>query len=85
MSFANVPPVRADVSYRCQDGFEMRAYLARPDRDGRFPGIILIVEGTGVHREMKRLADEIASAGYAVIVPDLFSRGNVFLCIIRLP
>ncbi len=62
----------------------MKSYLARPDREGTFPGIVLIVEATGAHREMKRIADDIASVGYAVIVPDLFSRGNTFLCLIRL-
>ncbi len=62
----------------------MKSYLARPQSDATVPGIVLIAEATGVHREMKRIADDIASAGYAVIVPDLFSRGNTFLCIIQL-
>jgi carboxymethylenebutenolidase len=76
--------VSNEVSYPCPDGFAMKSYLARPGREGTFPGIVLIVEATGAHREMKRIADDIASVGYAVIVPDLFSRGNTFLCLIRL-
>jgi carboxymethylenebutenolidase len=76
--------VSNELSYPCPDGFAMKSYLARPDREGTFPGIVLIVEATGAHREMKRIADDIASVGYAVIVPDLFSRGNTFLCLIRL-
>jgi carboxymethylenebutenolidase len=66
--------VSSEVSYRCPDGFEMRSHLARPQGEGAFPGIVLIAEATGVHREMKRIAGDIASAGYAVIVPDIFSR-----------
>jgi carboxymethylenebutenolidase len=80
----NAEIVSSEVSYRCPDGFDMKSYLARPQSDATVPGIVLIAEATGVHREMKRIADDIASAGYAVIVPDLFSRGNTFLCIIQL-
>jgi carboxymethylenebutenolidase len=76
--------VSNEVSYPCPDGFAMKSYLVRPKREGTFPGIVLIVEATGAHREMKRIADDIASVGYVVIVPDLFSRGNTFLCLIRL-
>jgi carboxymethylenebutenolidase len=80
----NATIVSSEVSYRCPDGFEMKAYLARPQSEGSVPGIVLIAEATGVHREMKRIADDIASAGYAVIVPDIFSRGNVVFCLIQL-
>ncbi len=76
--------VSSDISYRCPDGFDMKAYLARPQDEGAFPGIVLIAEATGVHREMKRIADDIASAGYAVIVPNIFSRGNVVFCLMQL-
>jgi carboxymethylenebutenolidase len=33
---------------------------------------------------MRRLADDVAAAGYVVIAPDLFSRGNAFVCLVRL-
>ena len=76
--------VSTDVSYPCADAFSMPAYLARPQAAGRYPGMILIFEATGLHREMKRLADDVAKAGYVVIAPNLFARGNAFLCLVRL-
>jgi carboxymethylenebutenolidase len=81
MSF---PIATADVSYPCADGFAMPAYLARPQGDGSYPAMVLIFEATGLHREMKRLAEDVAQAGYVVIAPDLFARGNAFLCLVRL-
>jgi carboxymethylenebutenolidase len=80
----SLPIVTTDVSYPCSDGFAMPAYLARPEGDGTYPAMVLTVEATGLHREMKRLADDVAKAGYVVIAPDLFARGNAFLCLVRL-
>jgi carboxymethylenebutenolidase len=76
--------ISSDVSYLCPDGFAMPAYLARPEAEGKYPAMVLTFEATGLHREMKRLADEVAQAGYVVIAPDLFARGNAFLCLVRL-
>jgi carboxymethylenebutenolidase len=73
-----------ETTYPCQDGFAMKAYVARPRDGGPFPGIVLTCEATGLHAEMRRLADEVAAAGYVVIAPDLFSRGNAFVCLVRL-
>ncbi|MEK7736217.1 MAG: dienelactone hydrolase family protein, partial [Pseudomonadota bacterium] len=38
----------------------------------------------GINSEMQRLADEIAIEGYAVMIPDLLSRGSWFSCMRRL-
>jgi carboxymethylenebutenolidase len=80
----NLTIATTDVSYPCSDGFAMPAYLARPEGDGAYPAMVLTFEATGLHREMKRLADDVAKAGYVVIAPNLFARGNAFLCLVRL-
>jgi carboxymethylenebutenolidase len=76
--------LKQDVTYVCPDGFPMRAYLCRPQPGAALPGIVLVYEAFGLNHEMKRLADEVAAAGYAVMIPDLLSRGNWLGCIRRL-
>ena len=62
----------------------MPAYVVRPEGAGPFPAMVFTFEATGLHREMKRLADDVAKAGYVVIAPNLFARGNPFLCLVKL-
>jgi carboxymethylenebutenolidase len=59
----------------------MKAYLSRPNTLKRFPGLLFIYEIFGMNEEMTRIADELAAEGYAVILPDLFSRGSWFSCV----
>ena len=58
------------------------AYLATPDGDGPFPGIVLIHDITGLRPDTKRHCLKFAEAGYTAIAPDLFEKGKVS-CIIR--
>ena len=59
----------------------MPAYVSRPSTPARVPGLLFIYEIFGMNGEMTRIADELASEGYAVILPDLFSRGSWFSCV----
>lgn len=72
------------VDYASRDGYRMPAYLSRPQRDECLPGIVFVYEVFGLNDEMKRLARDIAAAGYVVMIPDLFSRGNWVACVRRL-
>ena len=74
----------SEITYPCPDGFAMKARVSGPTAGGAFPGMVLIFEATGLHVEMQRLADEVARAGYVVIAPDLYARGNAVLCFARL-
>jgi carboxymethylenebutenolidase len=49
-------------------------YVARPDKAGEFPGILLYVDGMGLRPAMEEIADRIAAKGYHVLLPDLFYR-----------
>ena len=49
-----------------------RGYLVRPSGDQARPGIVLIQEWWGVEPHVRALAQRLASAGYAVLVPDLY-------------
>jgi carboxymethylenebutenolidase len=77
------PPglIRTDEKFTCPDGFAMSAYLSRPATAGRVPGLLFIYEILGMTGEMKRLVDELAVEGYAVLMPHLFDRGSWFSCV----
>jgi carboxymethylenebutenolidase len=76
--------IRTEEKFSCGDGFSMNAYLSRPASSGKVPGLLFIYEIFGMNEEMKRLADELAVEGYAVMVPDLFHRGSWFSCVKKL-
>jgi carboxymethylenebutenolidase len=76
--------IRSEEKFSCGDGFKMNAYLSRPAASGKVPGLLFIYEIFGMNEEMKRLADELALEGYAVMLPDLFNRGSWFSCVKKL-
>ncbi|MEM3087285.1 MAG: dienelactone hydrolase family protein [Halobacteria archaeon] len=61
--------VRADnLSY-----FEGAAgYLARPAAPGAYPGVVMIHEWWGLNDNIRAMARQLASEGYAVLAVDLF-------------
>ena len=59
------------------DGKPARGYTARPAGTVKLPGVIVIQEAFGVDGFVRDIAERLASAGYAVIAPDLFSVGVV--------
>ena len=52
------------------------AYLARPEGDGPFPAVLLYMDAFGVRPQIERMADRLASEGYAVLVPNVFYRDH---------
>ncbi|MGQ4334858.1 dienelactone hydrolase family protein [Streptomyces hayashii] len=50
------------------------AYLARPDDGAPRPGVLLYQDAFGLRPHMRAMADRLAEAGYAVLVPNLFYR-----------
>jgi carboxymethylenebutenolidase len=55
------------------DGGKMPCYVARADRAGA-PGVVVLQEVFGVNREMKRITDLVASAGFTAICPNFYFR-----------
>ena len=54
------------------DGHTLSAYVAGPREARR--ALVVVQEIFGVNRHMRRVCDEFAEAGYAVICPALFDR-----------
>lgn len=62
------------VSYPAPDGFELPAYLARPEGGGPFPVVIVVSEIFGVHEYIRDICRRLAKAGYAAVAPAFFVR-----------
>ena len=55
-------------------GSNLSAYLAIPEGEGQFPGIIVLQEIFGVNPHIRAVTERIAKLGYAAIAPALFER-----------
>lgn len=66
--------VAATVAYRSADGFDLPAYMARPDGDGPFPVVIVLSEIFGVHEYIRDVCRRLGKAGYAAVAPAFFVR-----------
>ena len=62
------------MQYASQDGTQIGAYLSQPAVPGRYPGVIVTMEGMGLEDHMKELARRFAEEGYIAIAPDLYTR-----------
>jgi carboxymethylenebutenolidase len=56
------------------DGTQMAAYVARPERKGPHPGLLLFQEAFGVNHHIRDVSERFAAEGYVVIAPELFHR-----------
>ncbi|MBJ8343345.1 dienelactone hydrolase family protein [Antrihabitans sp. YC2-6] len=62
-------------------GTELRAYLAVPDGDGPFPGVVVLHEGVvGLNDDMRKQSDRFAEQGYVALAPDFYSTGPRMMC-----
>jgi carboxymethylenebutenolidase len=62
------------VELAVADGTRMAAYVARPEKGGPHPGLLLLQEAFGVNHHIRNVSDRFASEGYVVIAPELFHR-----------
>ncbi|MEO8456304.1 MAG: dienelactone hydrolase family protein [Chloroflexota bacterium] len=54
------------------NGSTTSGYLARPEGDGPFPGVIVIQEWWGLNDNIKDIAERFAREGFAAFAPDLY-------------
>ncbi|MHC6222123.1 dienelactone hydrolase family protein [Arthrobacter sp. MMS24-S77] len=60
----------------------LQGYLAEPDGEGPFPGVVLIHEAFGLDDMMRSHADRLAAAGYLTLAVDLYSDGGARRCLV---
>ena len=56
------------------DGTSLPAYLARPAMDPASAGVIVAHELFGVNPDIRRVADDLAGAGFLTIAPEFYHR-----------
>ncbi len=59
----------------------LHAYVATPSIPGPWPGIVALHEAWGLDDVLRRQAEHLASLGYLVVAPDLYSEGGGLRCV----
>ena len=62
---------------------QLEGYIARPEGDGPFPGIVVIHEIFGLNENMKDNTRRFADQGYVALAVDLFAGRNRAICMFR--
>lgn len=55
------------------DGGEMKGYIARPKKEGKYPAVVIIHENRGLNPHIEDVARRAAKAGYLALAPDALS------------
>lgn len=52
-------------------------FIVQPERDGPHPLIVFLMDAPGIREELRDMARRLASAGYYVMLPNLYYRAGV--------
>jgi carboxymethylenebutenolidase len=77
-----VPTTTQTVSFKGERQ-RLRGYLARPEGDGPFPGVVIIHEVFGLNENIQGIARRFADVGYAALAVDLFTGRSRAVCMAR--
>jgi carboxymethylenebutenolidase len=62
---------------------QLDGYLAQPEGEGPFPGIVVIHEAYGLNENIKDITRRFADQGYVALAVDLFAGRNRAICMFR--
>src|SRR5450755_510860 len=62
---------------------ELRGFLAVPDGQGPWPGVVVLHEVYGLTDDIREYALRFARAGYLAFAPDLYTHGTRLRCVLR--
>jgi len=62
---------------------QLDGYLARPEGEGLFPGMVVIHEAYGLNENIKDIARRFAERRYVALAVDLFAGRNRAVCMFR--
>ncbi len=75
-------PVTHMVTFQTESR-QLEGYIARPEGEGPFPGIVIIHEAYGLNENMKDITRRFAVQGYVALAVDLFAGRNRAICMFR--
>lgn len=64
--------IRTEALQFPYDGGTTAGFLARPEGDGPFPGVIVVQEWWGLDDHIRDVAQRLAREGFAALAPDLY-------------
>lgn len=70
-----------DISIPLIGDDQLHGVLAVPEGAGPFPAVVMVHEVFGIDESMRSQITRMASAGYLVLMPDLYSRGGMRKCL----
>ena len=67
--------IEANLALSTSDG-AMRTFTTCPDEGGPFPAVFFYMDAPGMREELRDMARRIATAGYYVVLPNLYYRSK---------
>lgn len=64
-----------DITYPAAEG-HIPGYLALPESEGPWPGVVVIQDVIGMTTDLKRITDRFAANGYLALAPALYDSHN---------
>lgn len=68
--------IERQIDIRTKDG-EMATFICHPERDAPHPAVVMYMDGLGIREELRDMARRLASAGYYLLLPNLYYRSKV--------
>lgn len=65
------------IEIQTRDGI-CPSYVYRPSGNGRWPAVLVYMDGLGIRPAMLELGERLASHGYFVLLPDLYYRSGPY-------
>jgi carboxymethylenebutenolidase len=54
----------------------METFIVRPERNGPFPAVFILMDAPGIREELRDMARRLATVGYYVLLPNLYYRAG---------
>jgi carboxymethylenebutenolidase len=70
-----------DITYPAPTS-SLPGYLAEPDGEGPWPGVVVVQDVLGLTADLKRITDRLAANGYLALAPALYGRAPKIKCMI---
>src|ERR1700722_19431271 len=67
--------IEQTIDIATKDG-AMETFVVHPDRCGRHPAVLVMMDAPGIREELRMMARRLATVGYYVLLPNLYYRAG---------